>query len=68
MQKTIVNYFLYDERFYTDEDSATCFEVCETLEEAREAAPDYGGCVIVKTVGKWSHGKSYKIVSQKIVK
>jgi len=65
--KTMVDYFLYDERFYTDEDAAICFEVCETLEEARESAPDYGAAVIVKTVSKWKNGRKWEIISQKIV-
>lgn len=44
-----IEYFIYDDRYYTDPDSATVYEVCETLEEARENGPDYGGFVIVKT-------------------
>lgn len=42
-------YLLFDGRYRTDEDSATCFEVCETLQEAKRNAPDYGtDTVIVK--------------------
>lgn len=44
-----IAYFIYDERYYDDPDSATVYEVCETLEEAQENGPDYGGHVIVKT-------------------
>ena len=42
-------YLLYDARYRYDEDTATLFEVCDTLQEAKENAPDYGDdTVIVK--------------------
>jgi len=44
-----IAYFIYDERYYTDPDDATVYEVCDTLDEAKESGPDYGGHVIVKT-------------------
>ena len=35
-------YMLYDGRYYNDPDSAIVFEVCESLKEAKESAPDHG--------------------------
>ena len=43
-----IAYFIYDERYYSDPDSAIILEVCDTAEEAKESGPDYGGHVIVK--------------------
>jgi hypothetical protein len=60
-------YFIYDERYYSDPDSAIVYEVCETLKEARRNGPDYGGFVIVKTVGKKTGKRSYEVVSSEIV-
>lgn len=41
-------YSLYDMRYLDDPDYAICFEVCDTLDEAKEAKEDYGNAVIVK--------------------
>ena len=62
-----VEYFIYDERYYSDPDSATVYEVCETLDEARESGPDYGGFVIVKTTGKKTGKRSYQVIKSEIV-
>jgi len=62
-----IEYFIYDERYYTDPDSATVYEVCETLKEARENGPDYGGHVIVKVTSERISKKSFRIVNEKIV-
>jgi len=40
-------YLLYDSRYRTDEDSAICLEVCDSLKEAKENAPDYGNDVVI---------------------
>ena len=34
---------LFDGRFRTDEDRAICYEVCDTLGEAKQSLNDYGG-------------------------
>lgn len=64
-----ISFFIYDERFYSDPDSATVYEVCESLKEAREAGPDYGGHVIVKTYAIENPMKkgSFTITKQTIV-
>ena len=44
-----IMYLLFDARYRYDEDRAICFTVCNTLQEARNEAPDYGDdTVIVK--------------------
>ena len=49
----MIKYFLYDGRYLNDEDSAICYEVCDSLEEAKQTAPEYGDdTVIVKTTVK----------------
>ena len=64
-----IEFFIYDERYYTDPDSATVYEVCETLEEARENGPDYGGFVIVKTyaIKNPMKARSYTVTKSEIV-
>ena len=63
----MISYFIYDERYYTDPDAATCYEVCDTLKEAKEVGPDYGSHVIVKCIGKKTGERSYELVSSEIV-
>lgn len=42
-------YLLFDGRYIADPDRATCFEMCESLREARGSKDDYGtDTVIVK--------------------
>lgn len=44
-------WLLFDGRYRTDEDRAVCYEVCDTLNEAKENADDYGDdTVIVEAV------------------
>ena len=44
-------WMLFDGRYRTDEARAVCYEVCETLKEAKENADDYGDdTVIVEAV------------------
>lgn len=40
-------YVLMDARARTDWDAATVFEFCDTLEEARENAPDHGTDTVI---------------------
>ena len=40
-------YLLFDGRYRTDEDSAICFEYCETLKEAKENCNDYGDDTVI---------------------
>lgn len=50
MAKTKI-WMLFDGRYRTDEDRAVCYEVCETLKEAKENSDDYGDdTVIVEAV------------------
>ena len=56
-------WMLFDSRYRTDEDRAVCYEVCETLREAKENADDYGDDTVIveaKTEGN-------NIVSSKII-
>lgn len=50
MAKTKI-WLLFDGRYITDKDRSVCYEVCETLKEAKENANDYGDdTVIVEAV------------------
>jgi hypothetical protein len=40
-------WMLFDGRYRTDEDAAVCFEVCDTLKEAKENALDYGDDTVI---------------------
>lgn len=40
-------WMLFDGRYRTDEDRAVCYEVCETLKEAKENANDYGDDTVI---------------------
>jgi len=40
-------WILFDGRYRTDEDRAVCYEVCETLKEAKENAGDYGDDTVI---------------------
>lgn len=60
---------LYDGRYLTNPDQAVCFEVCESLKEARKNKKEYGDdTVIVKTVLKMTGERKYEHVSSEIVK
>ena len=62
--KTKKYYLLFDGRYRTDEDSAVCFEVCETLKEAKESCEDYGtGTVIVEMTEKENELTNPKIIN-----
>lgn len=50
-QHHTTSFMLFDGRYLADEDSTMCLNVCDTLSEAKEVAPDYGDdTVIVKVV------------------
>ena len=38
---------LFDSRYRTNEDRATCFEVCDTFKEAKKNARDYGNDTVI---------------------
>lgn len=40
-------WMLFDGRYRTDEDRATCYEVCESLREAKNSAKDYGNDTVI---------------------
>ena len=40
-------WMLFDGRYRADEDSAVCFECCDTLQEVRENADDYGNDTVI---------------------
>lgn len=43
-------YYIYDARYWWDEDRAVIFEVCHSLKEAQKSRTDYGDdCVIVSS-------------------
>jgi hypothetical protein len=59
VQKTV--YLIYDPRYLTDQSSATLFESCETLKEAKRNRREYGeGNVIVKTVLHMINGQKHE--------
>lgn len=57
-------WMLFDGRYRTDEDIAVCYEVCDTLKEAKENANDYGNdTVIVEAIEKNNIISDSKIVN-----
>jgi len=46
MAKTKI-WLLFDGRYRTDEDRAVCYEVCDTLKEAKQNAGDYGDDTVI---------------------
>jgi len=40
-------WLLYDGRYRTDEDAAMCYEVCDSLQEAKYNASDYGTDTVI---------------------
>lgn len=63
MAKTKI-WMLFDGRYRNDEDRAVCYEVCETLKEAKENADDYGDdTVIVEAVEENNVISGSKIVN-----
>jgi len=55
---------VYDSRYLTDPDEATCFEICDSLEEAKECREDYGSnTVVVKAMSfdAWELAQNYLI-------
>ena len=49
MSKTKI-WMLFDGRYRTDEDRAVCYEVCETLREAKKKADNYGDDTVIVEV------------------
>lgn len=47
MNETNKTYLLFDGRYLTDPDRAICYEVCDTLKEAKSSAPDYGTDTVI---------------------
>ena len=47
MAKNNKIWMLFDGRYRTDEDKAMCYEVCETLKEAKKNADDYGNDTVI---------------------
>lgn len=63
VQQYVIAFMLYDGRYLTDENKAVCYEVCDSIEEARESKNDYGDdTVIVKCRGiKTKHRKIIQV-------
>ena len=62
--ETTKKYFLYDGRYRTDEDRAMCYEVCETLKEAKKSTKDYGDdTVIVESEIKENNIINFRIIN-----
>lgn len=40
-------YLLFDSRYRSDEDRSICYEVCDTLKEAKENCEDYGEDTVI---------------------
>lgn len=40
-------FVLFDGRYLTDQDRAICYEVCNTLKEAKSSARDYGTDTVI---------------------
>lgn len=49
---TIRQYFFYDGRYLTDEDSAIVTEVCETYKEAKSVMRQHEGDILVEVTIK----------------
>lgn len=50
LMKKQYKFLLFDGRYRTDEDRAICYEVCDSLKEAKKNMLDYGtDTVIVKS-------------------
>ena len=64
MSKKEKSWILFDGRYLTDPESASCYEVCLTLQEAMSNAADYGDDTVVVEVTS----QEGKVVKQKIVK
>jgi len=56
-------WLLYDGRYRTDEDSAVCYEMCETLKEANTNAKDYGEDTVIVE----AETKGNEIINSKII-
>lgn len=66
--KTITTFELYDGRYLTDPDSAICFEVCESLEEAMQEKDNYGtDTVVVKAISEEIAPRKYMTLISEIV-
>ena len=64
-----VVYAIYDARYLTDEDTAICFDVCDTLKEVREVMNDYGNdVVIVKEMLKQTGKNKFESIKSEIVR
>lgn len=63
-----ITFDIYDPRYRTNPDRATCFEAgCETLNEAKKAANEYGeNNVIVRTVSEQISGNNFRVISSEI--
>ena len=68
----MIKYALYDGRYLCDPNSANCYEVCETLKEARRNRNDYGTDTVIvrETLVKtgFMASKSYMVTNSKIIK
>jgi hypothetical protein len=63
MDKVETVWMLFDGRYLSNPDRAVCYEVCTSVKEARQNAPDYGNdTVIVK-----GHVCDGEFVASKIV-
>jgi hypothetical protein len=40
-------WLLFDGRYRADEDRAVCFEMCDSLKEAKKNAPEYGDDTVI---------------------
>jgi hypothetical protein len=62
-----IDFDIYDPRYLTDPESSTCFEAgCETMNEAKRAAKEYGeNNVIVRTLSVWN-GSAWVVESSSI--
>lgn len=69
MDNIIIEFDIYDSRYRTNPDRATCFEAgCETLKEAKKSAREYGSdCVIVRTVCKHVIRNEWEVIESEIV-
>lgn len=64
MEKTAKIWLLYDGRYRADKNRATCFEVCDSLKEAKTNVGDYGSdTVIVEADRVGKEIKNHKIIN-----
>jgi hypothetical protein len=68
MEKNKICFALYDSRYLTNEEDASCYVVEDTLKEAKKSKrEDYIDAVIVKETLELVEGNTYNVIKSEIV-